>query len=1502
MMNSFCLNSLYFNHLLIMQNGSRENVQESDMHQFISELRQEALYISSEKRLLQELNEKVRSKTEELLQSTWITTKKKLSILSQREFTLQNIQGIVSFGAVQFVEAKNFIGFQNSEKLGSLLQTLRTQPEQLAQWLIIGEKLIDEQTHLSIMQSIVSGLYSSLIFPEDINYMLVLLHELAKYQLFRNQKPQRALKQRSSFESLYFMFHEVLLPAKYFLSGSLEVPILRLLIVDYYLDIDPEKTLMRFQQEENISMMFSSPEEYRNSVTQKLAEVTNFFVSCLKENVLSFPKPIAWITYQIYKFISDSFDVKQANAVLTELIFTMFICPAIVNPSQYGICDAQVTAISRHNLMQVGQIIQNLALIDHESPDSKVKDLYSLIDKTTAMQFFAYLISEIKQNSTPPLDVIPYVSREVALFTEQELRVLLNFLQGVHSQIIKNDVNKENSILSDSIIEQISELNLDSMQNSIPKQNRLYNGHSDNNLKRSSSSLSGSSSSVSRSNSKQPEIRSVPNNVLIFSIRTDSIEPIGMLSESTVIKKNFSGAKMYVEDSGDQENEQKCDDSDESKMNNYNYNDEASIGTTFDNLEGISEGASNHSVASSLEMENEDQNDNYSDMMSANVSGRGTPNISGRDTPSSQINENDDRAPSEVSSQVDNSQPQQQSQLSRQIRSEIDDKFCKFEIKLPGPARDETTSLISETWSTDVLSSDNEAVDTGDSRNEQQCCSLIDQPIVEVPLTNMLDISETQSESAWSTDVMASDTERLIEIDNDDAGSIAQSDETNSIAPSDDTRSETDENLTPGSRRLSTSSNSFMNHSNLASNYQDMKRLESRMEQSSSMKMHNVELKSAKDNNANVIFKSLSCSSSQSTLAFSQQSLEIKTAQPSVGSFMQKNRNKSEDKITSHTSSSRKEYVMDSSELSLSYMKQNRSKYEDVTNELLLSNCSLNSSSSSSSSNSLENKINNKSSEDWENKQWLDSSQSSLNVTSTPSESTSELSVLSVTNFISPGNMISKKSVVSNSRTVKSSSSTGAIPKSISFDISADKGDKYADEDHRNKRGSFFGKLRMGFRTRRGKSFRNSDDLRLGNENDCLKAQVNHIKMENNLDSSDQILEKYRTKAFEENNSPKMNNKEGPKSSRMRHMSESTVVSNQSSNNLRDVKNKLRTVLSHSTVQLSGSMKVYETPVKTKIETVLRIELGKARNLKQWSNVARISETLRCIQLLNEKKCVKLVKAMKDDILSRSVYIQYLTSSRRELLVSKAFLDGLQNQVCDEKEQCEKYLAALYVDYFLRDKISEVDSFCSEFRQLTLSDEKCDILDNFYSQLYTDMQSSIIWNEIFKESKRTIEVALQRHVISRVYENALYPNGDGDKDRDRVLNEHIEKLSSIITPEHKYLMIHKSYLPECPWLPAQDALNAMSAFRTPRDKINCVVHCAKCIMDLLSMAQNGCATADDFTPVLVFVIIKSNPINLLSTIQFVNSFYQNQLSGEEQYWWIQFCAAVEFIKTMDYSD
>lgn len=87
--------------------------------------------------------------------------------------------------------------------------------------------------------------------------------------------------------------------------------------------------------------------------------------------------------------------------------------------------------------------------------------------------------------------------------------------------------------------------------------------------------------------------------------------------------------------------------------------------------------------------------------------------------------------------------------------------------------------------------------------------------------------------------------------------------------------------------------------------------------------------------------------------------------------------------------------------------------------------------------------------------------------------------------------------------------------------------------------------------------------------------------------------------------------------------------------------------------------------------------------------------------------------------------------------------------------------------------------------------------------------------------------------------------------------------------------------------------------QTPTDKLKCVNRCCATIMNLLCMAsETSVPGADEFVPALVYVVIHANPPGLLSTVQYITNFYEEQLSGEEAYYWMQFCAAIAFIKTL----
>ena len=50
-------------------------------------------------------------------------------------------------------------------------------------------------------------------------------------------------------------------------------------------------------------------------------------------------------------------------------------------------------------------------------------------------------------------------------------------------------------------------------------------------------------------------------------------------------------------------------------------------------------------------------------------------------------------------------------------------------------------------------------------------------------------------------------------------------------------------------------------------------------------------------------------------------------------------------------------------------------------------------------------------------------------------------------------------------------------------------------------------------------------------------------------------------------------------------------------------------------------------------------------------------------------------------------------------------------------------------------------------------------------------------------------LTVERAVVSQIYINAMYPNGDADTSRDEVLTSHIRRLAEEITPGHRDLRI-----------------------------------------------------------------------------------------------------------------
>lgn len=759
-----------------------------DILELAQSLRQEKLSIESEMNDYFRLQMKLGENSFEAIKHAWILSVHRQNLNSLIVSKPENRPSMCCQRATQ-LESVEFIDAYKDQAIKSqylplyvdFLRCIHQSPYLLAQCLALADDLPILCSNLQsskseqmsqISQIISSGIYGNSIHGRDVEMMLKLLDKLLELKVSSIDDPRRLLRQSSSsFARLYHKFHESSLSSKLFLTAALHEPIMNVLIED---------SNMQNLEFNGINRHSEGFEVHPDTIYQ----LSNKFIQSLIENWIIFPSTVRWLVLTMAKYLKvKGCDAKTVTEVLTDMVFVHFICPACTDPSLYGIVDAPISVRARNNLIKIGQLLQKLALAKHQNfPELDVRfDQNAITDLMDKLVENSYDISEMGLSHQLP--TLYNIGRSSILMTQSEILLFLQFLKVTleSDQIDQNEKKKVKNMLDALPL--------------IMEPPRIQNGITSNNNDTSPSKKPNKLMQQLSKSSKNRVLKDMNENsfddaaydrVLIIPLsiyeNTSKIRP---LSEDEVLNMNQVPIERTDSNTLTEKNVDKLNNETEivddeavtgskEKPAKFLINqDDVSIGNASDNLEleAVSEAPSNHSVASSLDLE--ENNDNLSDMVSANVSGRGTPNISGRDTPSSQVID---------VGEVQQIPTPQMAKIINKARNDIEDKFCKFEIKklIEG---DETISIISDTWSTDVLASDSEAFEA----SERNFSTPLIPANVIIPdtfqlRTNNIDISETQSESAWSTDVLiASDSEK--NGDDDTQSITARSDITDPTTP-----------------------------------------------------------------------------------------------------------------------------------------------------------------------------------------------------------------------------------------------------------------------------------------------------------------------------------------------------------------------------------------------------------------------------------------------------------------------------------------------------------------------------------------------------------------------------------------------------------------------------------------------------------------------------------------------------------------------------------------------
>ncbi|XP_060928915.1 RAB guanine nucleotide exchange factor (GEF) 1, like [Limanda limanda] len=196
------------------------------------------------------------------------------------------------------------------------------------------------------------------------------------------------------------------------------------------------------------------------------------------------------------------------------------------------------------------------------------------------------------------------------------------------------------------------------------------------------------------------------------------------------------------------------------------------------------------------------------------------------------------------------------------------------------------------------------------------------------------------------------------------------------------------------------------------------------------------------------------------------------------------------------------------------------------------------------------------------------------------------------------------------------------------------------------------------------------------------------------------------------------------------------------------------------------------------------------------------------------------------------------------------------------------------------------------------ADELSECVQDFYQNLSDRLQTQ------FKGSSDQVQSVMdevEKYVMTRLYKEVFCPETTDDEKKDLAIQKRIRDLhwvtiEMLCSPVDEEIPVVSDNV-----VKAITDLIEIDSKRVPNDKLRCMTSCSKHIFNAIKASTNEAASADDFLPTLIYIVLKANPPRLQSNIQYINRFCNPRklMTGEDGYYYTNLCCAVAFIEKLD---
>jgi hypothetical protein len=272
------------------------------------------------------------------------------------------------------------------------------------------------------------------------------------------------------------------------------------------------------------------------------------------------------------------------------------------------------------------------------------------------------------------------------------------------------------------------------------------------------------------------------------------------------------------------------------------------------------------------------------------------------------------------------------------------------------------------------------------------------------------------------------------------------------------------------------------------------------------------------------------------------------------------------------------------------------------------------------------------------------------------------------------------------------------------------------------------------------------------------------------------------------------------------------------------------------------------------------------------------------------------------------------SSSQSEYLVGrpkgrKQWSNLINPSASSRKGSSDQQLGFHY-DMAWVDCLNQTNKFAKELLAVEANQDKSindlsDFVHDFYEKMVQRFETQLIYRGATADQLELLNDNMERILNEHMYHVISARIINEDEDHNMAIQKRIKSLNWI-TVEHLEIEIDFQRPIVHDLLDkAICQMVEMNSRTSSIDKLDCIVQCSKTIFELLQVGppRSDCGnsvpvSADQFLPVLVFVVIQANPPMLPADMKYLTRFSNPRrlMSGETGYYFTNLCCALEFIE------